>query len=147
MNRRLSFGTVLMLVCGPVFGNSTADVVSKWGLDGVWRTNCSLPKSTTNSDRTFVLSGGQLVWEQDFVNIKTSVPVTSAVVRPDGALELTLVFPAGQSRVRQMVYARGSDGRVKVWENRDASTGELSVKDGALVANGAPTPWLSRCSR
>lgn len=95
MMRKLMLVTGMLVAGTAASANTAAEIMSRWGLLGVWRINCSLPRSDTNPDRIFTVRNGRALWEQNYGKFATSVPVTSAIVRPDRALELTLALPKG----------------------------------------------------
>jgi hypothetical protein len=118
--------------------------VSKWGLIGSWRLDCSQPASRSNGDLKYIVRNGMLFHDREFGDARDSNPVVAATAKSDGTLELTVNFP-GLSQTRQFAFVKGSDGRIRAVSNRNVNTDEYSIRDGKFTANGNETPWQTRC--
>lgn len=123
---------------------TTADVAQKWGLVGTWRIDCTRPKSGDNPDLSYVIRGGRLFHDRDFVKNQDSSSVVTAVVKPDKSIEIVVKFDS-LKQTRQFALMKGADGRIRAVSNRNVDTNEYSIKDGKFTSNGGTPPWQTRC--
>ena len=124
-------------------GQTVAETASRWGLVGSWRLDCSQPVSRSDGELKYVVRGGKLYHDRDFGNARDSSPVMSATRKADGSLELLVKFES-LNQTRQFAFIKGSDGRIRVMQNKNMTTDEYTVKDG-MVVNGGPTLWAAHC--
>src|SRR5690349_14049052 len=118
-------------------------IMAQWGMLGTWASSCTAPASRDNPYYSWVRRGADASLDRDYGDAKDSNRVLGASVLPDGSLELRVEFKAF-SQTRLNVYTKGNDGRIRMMTNQDVRGG-YSVRDGKLVANGAATPWDTRC--
>ena len=121
-----------------------AETADKWGLLGTWRLDCSQKPSRGDPDLQFAVRGGTLFHDRDWGVAKDSSAVTSALIEPDGSLELVVRFDS-LSQTREWIYKRGSDNRIESVSNRNVDTNKYTIRDGKFVASGKTPPWQTRC--
>jgi hypothetical protein len=142
---RLLLAALLFLVLAPAaHAQSNAEAARKWGLLGVWKTDCTKPLSRSHPDLIYAVRDGVLYHDRNFGDAQDSSPVQLAVLRPDGTLDLTVQFPA-LSQTRQFVFRKAGEGRKQAVMNRNVNTDEYTVRDGKFTSNGNPTPVQHRC--
>ena len=148
MHARVSlFGLALLAVVATSeasLAQTVAATVSKWGLIGTWRLDCSKPASRSDGDLKYEVRGGRVFHDREFGDGRDSNAVVSAARKADGSLQIAVHF-ASFSQTRQFSLIKGSDGRIRATSNRNVDTNEYSIKDGKFTANGNPTPWQTRC--
>ncbi|MCW5748549.1 MAG: hypothetical protein KIT36_20335 [Alphaproteobacteria bacterium] len=137
-----AIASLLAIAPGSASAQSVADVLQQWGLLGTWSADCQAPLSKAprvtyvrqpdgNARHVLALGDGRQI----------DSPVLAARNRPEGGLEVTV----NQSQeVISYVLVRGEDGRVRSLSSRRPN-GDYYIRDGKLLANGAPTPWLRQC--
>jgi hypothetical protein len=121
-----------------------AAAATGWGLLGTWRYNCNAAPSRDDNVLTYVVRGGRLFHDRNWGDGTDSSVVTSAKIRPDGTLDLVIVFTS-VSQTRENVVAKTPDGRVRVLVSRNIDTDQYLIKDGKFVASGSPMAPLQRC--
>lgn len=130
------------------FAETVAQTAAKWGLLGTWLQNCSKSEREDSLASSYLVRDGKLFMEFYASDGKAIVRIVSATIKPDGAIELLLVYPSG-SVVRQSVLIKASDGRLRETFLRNVDTDDVSVLNGKGTGTGAPvgytSPWLIRC--
>lgn len=130
---------------GSALAQSAADNADRWGLIGTWRlegADCAAPIAPGSPDLIYVVRDGKLFHDRDYGGARDSNPVTAAVIRGDGSLEVTARF---SQQLRRFLFAKRADGLKRAMYNYNVATEEYSVRDGKFVANGNETPWQKRC--
>jgi hypothetical protein len=136
---------LLCLAAAPAaHAQSNAEAARKWGLLGVWKTDCATPLARSTPELIYVVRDGVLYHDRNFGDAQDASPVQLAVLRPDGTLELTVQF-AELKQTRQYAFRKLAEGRKQVVMNRNVNTDEYTVRDGKLVSNGNPMPVQYRC--
>lgn len=120
-------------------------VLDKFGFFGRWAIDCARPPSLENIWRQaarpvhgpvrFIESLGEKYLPNDYV-------VTSAT--SNGPDSVTIVIRLNDEFDQSLTIVR-KDSRVRTMVNRPAGSAAPVVKDGVIVANGRPTPWLTQC--
>jgi hypothetical protein len=124
---------------------SVADVASRWGLIGTWSLDCSKPASGSNGYLTYaVRSGGKVAHERDFGDRRDTNDVQQARTGTGGTLDLVVHFP-GLNQTRKFTMLMGSDRRIRALSNSRIDGTEVTIRGGKFTANGAITPWQTRC--
>lgn len=124
---------------------SAAAVASDWNLLGSWALDCSLPSDHDRGARFIyrLADDGHLILARDFGDSSDTNDVHEARQEPDGALRLTVYFPAFR-QTRIYTLAKDSDGGIRAISNRD-SKGRYSIRNGRFTATGEATPKQMRC--
>ena len=124
---------------------SAAAVASDWNLLGSWALDCSLPPDHDRGARFIyrLADDGHLILARDFGDSSDTNDVHEARQEPDGALRLTVYFPAFR-QTRIYTLAKDSDGSIRAISNRD-SKGRYSIRNGRFTATGEATPKQMRC--
>ena len=122
---------------------SVADTIGAWGLLGTWALDCTRPASQSGSLLTYAIRQGEAVHLRDFGDTQDENEILSAKRAADGSIELRVRFPH-IDQTRDFALMKGPDGRIRSKFNRGPD-GSYTIRDGAFVANGARTPWQSRC--
>jgi hypothetical protein len=124
---------------------SVADVASRWGLIGTWSLDCSKPASGSNGYLSYaVRAGGKVAHERNFGDRSDTNDVQQARTGHGGTLELVVHFPA-LNQTRKFTMLMGPDGRTRAMSNSRIDGTEVTIKAGKFTANGAITPWQTRC--
>jgi hypothetical protein len=126
---------------------STADIVSGWGLLGTWALNCGQSPSRQNGYLSYVIKpGGRVSHEREFGDHRDANEVLKATVHADGSLELTVHFQTlTPQQTRRWSFEKGLDGRIRAVSNHRVDTNEYSIRDAKFTSNGASVPWQIRC--
>lgn len=136
-------GTIGVAQAAPV--ETVVQTATRWGIVGNWQKDCSASVSENNDRQAFVVRDGRLYLDRDTGRGQDSNRIVSAIINTRGQLELVIDFAtAGQRRLN--VHERLADGRDHIVLNRDADTGQDTVRDGRLLHNGVPTPTMTRCN-
>jgi hypothetical protein len=127
-------------------GETVVQAATRWGLEGVWKIDCSTGDSKEDVALRYVVRSGNLYLERDAGHVRESSFVSYAELGADGMLELTILFspPAGP---RTLLLKRENANQLLVWSSRRTGTDEYVIKDGAIVSSGRPPPLLTQCSR
>ena len=144
MSRAALFVSTLLLAltCSTVSQAQTvASTVSKWGMLGSWKVDCSRAANRDDPVYTYVLKGRRAFLDRDYGDLHDSLLIATARVNADDTLQLTINFTG---HVREHIYAK-SGGRWRVIRNRNLNTNEHSVRDGKYSDGGQTTVWLNRC--
>lgn len=123
---------------------NAAAVASDWNLLGSWALDCNLPPDHDRGTRFIyrLADDGHLILARDFGDSSDTNDVLEARREPDGALRLTVYFPAfRQNRIYTLVK---DDGSIRAISNRD-SKGRYSIRNGRFTATGEVTPKQMRC--
>jgi hypothetical protein len=115
-------------------------------LIGQWRYNCQAPPARGNVGLLYLVENGQLVHKRSYGNDGPgdTNPIKSANILPDGAIDLVLFFPS-TGALRQNIFQKMPDGRMRTRLSMDLGTGQYFIKDGLLTQSGEPFVLLSRC--
>lgn len=135
---------LFLLIGGPALAQSAAESAKRWGLIGTWAVDCGQPPGRDNVYSIFRERNGALVHERDLGEGRDLNPVENATIASDGSIVLAARFPAFD-QVREFVFARGGDERIRVLSNRRAASNDYSIRDGKFVHDGQPSQWQSRC--
>jgi hypothetical protein len=123
---------------------TTANIATEWGLLGTWKIDCGVPASRSDPDLIYTVRDGQLFHDRDWGDGRDSNPVVSTSVTDKGGLEILVKFDSIK-QTRQWISIKGDDGRLRTISNRNVDTGEYSIREGKLTANGNVTQWQTRC--
>jgi hypothetical protein len=123
---------------------SVADTATRWGLIGTWSVDCSKPASGSNGHLIYLVRAGKVVHERDFGDRRDTNDVQQARTGIGGALDLVVHFPA-LNQTRKFTMMMGPDRRIRAVANSRIDGTDQTIKDGKFTANGATTPWQSRC--
>ncbi|WP_284419682.1 MULTISPECIES: hypothetical protein [unclassified Bradyrhizobium] len=124
--------------------DDTVDVARAWGLIGTWALDCEAPpvKGRGTIISYEVTPDGNLIYRRDHDPSDIN-EVASARVEPDQTLVLSIVLPRAR-QTRENGIVKTPDGGIRSAFNR-GEDGSYTIRDGRFVANGKPTPQLSRC--
>jgi hypothetical protein len=128
---------------GALAADTAAQAAKKWGLLGTWKIDCAAPASVANSEFTYTIQDGRLFHDRNFGDHQDSNAITKATIRRDGAIVL-IVQLASIHQVREYAFIKGNDGRLRAVSNKDAKTGEHTIRDGKF-ADGRETSWQTLC--
>ena len=135
----------LLLPWQASFAQSAADTAGRWGLIGTWRYNCGTPPDEHDYIQVFVARNGRLYHDRDWGAGTDSSVVPMASIRPNGDLDILIVFTSlGQTR--ENVFRKVSDGHMVAITSRNVDNDQHTIKDGKVVGSGATVPPLTRCS-
>jgi hypothetical protein len=143
---RLALAILLALTLPrPVYAETVAQTVKKWGLIGPWSLDCSLKP---DRDRGTVLDyeivgDSRVVNRRDFGGMTDKGEVVTAEISADGMLNLRVFFPS-LKQTREYGLMMQPDGTMRAIYNRNQKN-EYSIKDGNFTANGSPTPPQHKC--
>lgn len=124
----------------------TMAILQPLGFFGTWAVRCDEPPGPQNVFRSAYLSAaGEPGFSESLgVGLSENVyRILDAQQNGDNQLILSVELNNGVRQQLTMVVDR-ERARVRTITNRLASGKEL-VKNGAVTANGARTPWLTRC--
>ena len=122
-----------------------AEVAAGWGLLGEWRNvDCTAPASPQAPSMKFLVKDGKLYLDRNFGGKADSNLVTSAEVGPGGVLLVTIALEVTRE-MRELVFLKAEPKRLQTLANRNAATGEFTIRDGKIVNGGQPAPLLNRC--
>jgi hypothetical protein len=134
-----------LAVSRPAFAQSPAAVASGWGLLGTWRYDCNAAPDRNDVTLVFAVRGGRLFHDRNWGDGHDSSVVSAAAVRPDGTLDLTIIFTS-TSQTRQNVYGKLPDGRWRTLVSRNIDTNDYLIRDGKLVSSGRLIAAYTRCA-
>ncbi|MCJ9701478.1 MULTISPECIES: hypothetical protein [unclassified Bradyrhizobium] len=130
----------------PTAGAETlAATVKQWGLLGSWAVDCA---ARPDRDKGALLAyeirkDGRVMYRRNFGEAKDENEVVSATVNAEGLLNVMVYFPS-LHQAREFGLLLAKDGSLRAIYNR-SERGEYTIRDGAYVATGAPTPVQQRC--
>ena len=130
----------------PTAGAETlAATVEQWGLLGSWAVDCA---ARPDRDKGALLAyeirkDGRVMYRRNFGEAKDENEVVSATVNAEGLLNVMVYFPS-LHQAREFGLLLAKDGSLRAIYNR-SERGEYTIRDGAYVATGAPTPVQQRC--
>jgi hypothetical protein len=109
---------------------------------------CGGTPNDENPIYLFRTNGPQVVLDRNFGDNRrdTQTPVNVRPA-PNGAIAFSVPFltvTPPQTREHVWVKAKNNSG-VRIFTNRNADTGEVTVRDGKFP-DGGTTPWFNRCS-
>jgi len=135
---------IFLTACAPMQMNSraAAENAEKWGILGTWKPDCQAAASDRNLNYSYIVREDQLYLDRSTASRRDLHPIISATVTGDGALDLVIDFEEAGKYENTIV--KGSDGRIRVMQNKNMTTDEYTVKDG-MVVNGGPTLWAAHC--
>ena len=129
-----------------IASESNTSAAQRWGLVGVWRTNCSRPVSRKHPEYKFIVKKGFLYHDRNFGDTTDSRKIDLAVVNSDGTLELLTTFEFTKPpQTRLWKYFKDSKGRKRVIWNRNVDTNGYSIKDSRFTHSGKFAPWQYKC--
>jgi hypothetical protein len=140
-----------MAVAGPAQAESTADVVSQFGLVGTWATSCSQPASDGNYLTVYAIKGSVVSRtyydKPDHVYNNYKI-VTAKRLQPD-LLSYTQIWdfegkPADSAGDRVNVLLNMQDGKFQIVSSQ-GSDGSFFVADRKYPGSGNESPWQLRC--
>jgi hypothetical protein len=138
-------------MAGTANAQSTADVISQFGLIGKWATDCSQPASDNNYLTVYAVKGSVVSRtyydKPDHVYNNYKI-VTAARLRPD-LLSYTQIWdfegkPANIAGDRVNVLLNLQDGKFQIVSSQ-GSDGSFFVADRKFPGSGAESPWQLRC--
>jgi hypothetical protein len=136
---------VLFLSAQAALAETPAEAAIRWGLLGSWRTDCSVPASRDDVVNIYVVRGGRLFHDRSWGDGTDSSVVSSAVIRPDGTLDVLIIFTS-LSQTRENLYKKAPDGRLIPLMSKNVDKDEYTIKDGKAVSTGKPLAPLRHCS-
>lgn len=141
----LALGLLFALAAPAAAQFGPGNALREWGMLGWWSLRCDLPVSQNNFYYGYVVDADGRAWhERKFGDSGRNdrSEVTSAKIRPDGTIEITVNFTSIRS-VRTIVFAR-EQNRMRAMYNR-GSEGDVTVENGFFKSGGRPTPWQYKC--
>lgn len=124
----------------------TVAILQPLGFFGTWAVHCDEPPAPQNVFRTaYVSAAGEPGFSESLgAGLSENIyRILDAQRDGDNQLVLSVELNDGLRQQLTMVVDRERQ-RVRTLSNRLAEGKEL-VKNGAVTANGARTPWLTRC--
>jgi len=140
--------SIILLFAGPItsdaLADSAADVARDWGLLGSWAVDCSAPPVRGRGAIISyeIASDGRLIYRRDHDPSDVN-EVASARIESDETVVLSIVLPRAH-QTRENGIAKMADGSIRSVFNR-GEDGSYTIRDGRFVANGKPTPLLTKC--
>ena len=135
-----------LLAAGAASASPVQDAAARWGLLGVWATDCSRPASPDNSHDTYALeSDGSVSLTYDAgpsYEPNRYSWTDGGIIAPD-EMKLDGVF-MGDHLAQHTVLQKNEAGQLRVLSNIDG-TGKVLVENGAFPDGGGP-PWANKCS-
>ena len=142
-SRSLVLGVVAWFALGAVAQAETAaEAITRWGLIGTWYSDCANPATDGAPRVRWTVRNGAPLSERDYATHRDSSQIRSAVIRPDGMIDIVIVF----STVRLNRFRKSQDGAIQNVFNQDVDTKAIVVQDGKILANGNAMAWLHHCS-
>ena len=128
----------------PSTAETAVQIATRWGIVGIWQRDCATPVSRSNDQQAFVIQNGKLYLDRSTGDTHDSNPITAAEITARGELDLRATL-TDYKQNRQNVHAMSNDGRDHIVVNRNVDTDEDTVRNGILLSDGQPTPWMTRC--
>ena len=128
----------------PAKADAVADALSRWGIMGAWKSDCSTPPDNSHILVIYAIEDGHPVHRRQGSTWGDVNPVLAATENGDGSLSLVIEFPEfnHDERVNRLVK---SDLGWRTVENHRLDGSDVSVRDGYLVNSGMQTPWFHHC--
>jgi hypothetical protein len=146
--KRMLLAALMAACVGQEIAWAQAAPMTQWGLIGAWSSDCARPASGDHYYSVYEVrpDGAAFLRRENGGAPMPLNPIPRATILGDGSLLIVLdLVDMGPSRhTRELIFAKGADGRVRAMSNRRLD-GDYSVRDGKLVSNGADMPWQSRC--
>lgn len=122
-----------------------AERLEQYGFLGEWAVRCGAPASPSNVHRrAFISASGEpgfTEWLGE--NFAENVYRILAAERDGNQVVLDIEL---NGKITQRLTMIREDGRIRTLTN-ELGDGRVVVKNGKIVANGAPTPWLTLCQK
>ena len=133
-----------LLLAGPAQAQTARAVLDGFGFFGKWSPHCDQPAGPGNSLRhAFVTSTGDVRFTESLgEKYKDNVYVVLTAKRLGGDQVLLLIELNGTTTQRLTMLKQ--EGRIRTISNKGGD-GHFVVRDGFVLSNRQPTPWLSRC--
>jgi hypothetical protein len=134
---------VLLGVTAAAHAESPAQAITRWGLVGHWRWDCSVAPTEESPAIIWSVQNGAAFFTRDYGAHQDTNPVESAVIRPDGMIDTIISF-GNRRRINE--NRKSPDGSMyqNVF-NKDPDSGVVVVKDGVILSSGGPMAWMRRC--
>ncbi|HTR86042.1 MAG TPA: hypothetical protein VMI56_16290 [Reyranella sp.] len=134
-----------LLAAQAALAETPVEAAQRWGLIGTWRYNCGTPPDKIDYIQSYAVRNNRLYHDRNWGTGHDSSLVPSAVIRPDGTIDVTIVF-GSLSQTRENLLRKTPDGGAIVLTSRSVDTNEYTIKDGKSVPSGGDIPPLTRCS-
>lgn len=142
--------TLCLLVIPALFptdaeAGSIGRTLTEFGFMGSWAQDCGRPADRDNIWRQAspIDDGGAIFTESLGEGFQPSIYRILAVRRTlSDTVVLTIEL---NSKIRQDLTMVLRGNRIRTMTNHPAGLAKPVVKDGVVIANGAATPWLTRC--
>jgi hypothetical protein len=147
MRKVVGVAVALCLFAAPsALASSVRDTLEVFGFFGVWAPDCSRPPDLDNSWRTAVpVAAGDIRFSESVgENYQPNRYRIISASRP-APQTLVLRIELNDNIVQDLTMAR-EDGRIRTMTNKPLASTRPVVMDGVILANGQPTPWLTRCA-
>ena len=125
---------------------SVQGVLQSFGLLGTWAPDCSEPPNPLHPHATYTAEpSGQasMSYESGAHAPRSAYAILGAERVAADMLRLREEWLHDHSGLE--VTLRKFRGKVKVWLSREPD-GKVLVRDGAVLATGYVSPWMTRCS-
>jgi hypothetical protein len=145
LDRVLLAALVSIAFLPPANAQSMRSVLEDFGFFGNWAINCASPATLANSRRhAFITRGGEIHFTESFGHkIKQNVYTVFGARRiaPD---KILLRIQLNGKDMQNLTMQKDNSRLRTIFNERE--NGEFLVRDGVILSNGQPTPWLSPCS-
>ena len=138
---------VLFLATAPR-AQTPANMLSELGMLGRWAADCSRPAGGNNPhivfERSRSGSGAQyrVIFDADRTTTRS---VDNVRALPDNQVAMRFTTMSGDTAGLAFdIVMQKEAARWKVFAST-GSDGKVYIKDGIVVASGAPNPWQNRC--
>jgi hypothetical protein len=139
-------GVLVTIQQHEALAETNADLAQRWGLIGIWMSDCSQPATGLKPKKSFIVRDGKLFHDRDGGNWQDSSEITRITLKPNGSIEILITFQAfkpPQTSLFELI--KGPDGRTRAWSNFDVNNARYTIKDGKMTASGEQSPWQTRC--
>jgi hypothetical protein len=152
MDCRASLVTALVFASVHVAdAQSTADVISQFGLIGTWATDCGQPASDGNYLTIYAIKGSDVsrTYYDKPDHVYTNYKIVGATPQAPDMLAYTQVWdfegkPADIAGDRVDVLLNMTDGKFQIVSSQ-GSDGTFFVKDRKFPGSGDESSWQVRC--
>lgn len=136
---------VIFFTSPPAGAETLIQTLESFGFFGRWAIDCNAPSSPDNTVRTSrILPTGEPAFSESLGGEGQPNSYVILRVKPAGADKITLRIKLN-GEYRQDLTMHRQDNRLRTITNREVDTRKYVVRNGAIVANGHATPWLTRC--
>ena len=126
--------------------SDAGETATTFGLVGVWaHVDCARPADGTNDHEIWALEADGSLSETDDggFDYKTYYHYTQAQIIGEDRISVDGVY-LGDNHLQHVVLVKQGD-KQRVYESKDASTGQMLIIDGIFVNGGAHTDWYTKC--